>query len=115
MTEQAPNIEPGKGKLVYDKKRRTIVAVPQSDATDLISLIAEIDRALIEAPQSLLLRARNMLVNLMPPPDPVTIPRAQYEALTAAADWIRILHPLSGLDILDGLRATGIVLIAEPS
>lgn len=25
MAEQAPNIEPGKGRLVYDKERRTIV------------------------------------------------------------------------------------------
>ena len=27
-TVQAPNIEPGKGRLVYDKERRTIVAQP---------------------------------------------------------------------------------------
>lgn len=26
MPDQAPNIEPGKGRLVYDKTRRTIVA-----------------------------------------------------------------------------------------
>jgi hypothetical protein len=31
MPDQAPDIEPGKGKLVYDKKRRTIVAVPQNN------------------------------------------------------------------------------------
>lgn len=30
-SDQAPNIEPGKGKLVYDKERRTIVAVSQNN------------------------------------------------------------------------------------
>lgn len=28
MPDQAPNIEPGKGRLRYDKERRTIVAEP---------------------------------------------------------------------------------------
>ena len=31
MPDQAPDIEPGKGKLVYDKERRTIVAASQND------------------------------------------------------------------------------------
>lgn len=28
MPDQAPNIEPGRGRLKYDKKRRTIVSEP---------------------------------------------------------------------------------------
>lgn len=31
MPDQAPNIEPGKGRLVYDKARRTIVAAARDD------------------------------------------------------------------------------------
>ena len=59
MPDQAPNIEFGKGKLVYDKERRTIVAVKEltmptteeseADAmTDAADTLPECYRATIE-------------------------------------------------------------------
>ena len=41
MSDQAPNIEPGKGKLVYDKARRTIVAVPAPEDAPLTPAAVE--------------------------------------------------------------------------
>src|SRR5258708_9182724 len=50
MSDQAPNIEPGKGKLVYNKERRIIVAVPQPLAEEIAGLIERLvsDKALPE-------------------------------------------------------------------
>jgi hypothetical protein len=34
MADQAPNIEPGAGRLAYDKEKRTIVAKPRDMSID---------------------------------------------------------------------------------
>lgn len=45
--DEAPNIEPGKGRLVYDKKRRTIVAKEDICSVGQADLVSRLRRALM--------------------------------------------------------------------
>jgi uncharacterized NAD-dependent epimerase/dehydratase family protein len=52
MEQDAPKIEPGRGRLIYDKARRTIVSerpsIPINDPHDLRALLATMKSAKVQ-------------------------------------------------------------------